>query len=150
VLIERLRQSALLDVEADFSSYGSGWASFVDIFCSKSHCASSRPGPTDHILTEGIRLYVSRLAPVAAFALSEVWRNPGGISFNFLEPTQVSGLLPGWSAERDVIVQCLQESSILVLPQEAAQQHLPFDAQLDTNLGEPPFRVFDAVFHWYD
>jgi hypothetical protein len=92
-LIGRLRDSAMLDAEGDFDSYGSGWASFVDIFCSRSHGASSRLGPPGYTITEGVRLYVSRLAPIAAFGLSELWRSSTGSSFNFLEPGMLNDFL---------------------------------------------------------
>ncbi|MBW4500098.1 MAG: hypothetical protein KME57_11195 [Scytonema hyalinum WJT4-NPBG1] len=58
-VVATLRHSPLLDVEAEFNHYGSGYASYVHVFCAKSNRQSTvRRGDTDWI--DGI----SDLAPI--------------------------------------------------------------------------------------
>ena len=47
---EKLKDCPLLDVDADFNSYGSGFASYVHVFCTKANrAATKRVGETDWI-----------------------------------------------------------------------------------------------------
>ena len=65
-LVAELSRSTLLEVESDFIHYGSGFASYVHVFCFKRDGKSTvRERDTDQ--TDGIAVYLSRLAPVAAY-----------------------------------------------------------------------------------
>jgi hypothetical protein len=44
----------------------------------------------------------------------------------------------------------LNKFKISVLPYDYTSQLLPFEAKLETNLGDPPYRVYDAIFNWMD
>src|SRR5690349_4334276 len=49
-VVGRLRGTRLLDVDAEFGHYGSGFASYVHVFCAKAGGESTtRDGDTDHI-----------------------------------------------------------------------------------------------------
>ena len=149
-LVAALQARPELSIEAEFSSYGSGWASFVDVFCARSAGRSTVAASNGESITTGIRLYVSRLTPLAVYGMGEVRRDPRGRAWNFLEPQGIGTVADSWNLELDLILTVLQQFELLVLPRKLAERHLPFDADLDTNLGQAPFTVFDAIFHWYD
>ena len=65
-LVSDLERSALISVEADFNSFGCGYASFVEMFCFPKD-GSSRKHSGFGEETLGLSVYVSRLVPVAAY-----------------------------------------------------------------------------------
>jgi hypothetical protein len=72
-----LTHSALVTVEADFDSYGSGYASFVELFCYKCDGSSTKPLVTGKSIT-GIVYCLSRHAPVVAFGWDRRTRHAAG------------------------------------------------------------------------
>ena len=97
-VVTDLGNSKAVIVEADFTSYGSGYASFVDIFCSKEDGSSTRPFLGSGERTVGIVVYVSRLVPVAAYGPEERTRHAHGGSSTLLERETIGTTPPGdWS-----------------------------------------------------
>jgi hypothetical protein len=80
-LFYNLRRSSLIDCDAEFGHYGSGYASFIDIFCFKRNEGSVKSKKfykkdfITSIEVEGIALYISRLAPVAVFGNQHRWKS---------------------------------------------------------------------------
>jgi len=163
-LVAELSRSTLLEVESDFSHYGSGFASYVHVFCFKRDGKSTvRERDTDQ--TDGIAVYLSRLAPVAAYGPEQRtksyrrgWfglRKVVGKSFGNLEAERVGESPPGdWSEAIDEIKGVLYRFGFFLPSREELSKELPFAADIPTILGGPiygqPYRVFDAVFYWED
>lgn len=61
-----LRRSELLTVETHFDSFGCGYASFVEVFCSKKEGSCARQYG-DSLHTDGLLVYLCRHAPMAAY-----------------------------------------------------------------------------------
>lgn len=57
---------------------------------------------------------------------------------------------PGWEQECRQIRRTLDEHGIALLDSRILGLPLNVRLQVETALGEPPYRVFDAWFHWTD
>lgn len=62
-ITNQLGASKLLETESEFNHYGSGYASYVDVFCWKRDGSSQRH-EEGRTWTQGLVLYLCRLAPV--------------------------------------------------------------------------------------
>ncbi|MFI9552103.1 hypothetical protein [Nonomuraea endophytica] len=127
---------------AEFGNYGSGYASYVDVFVTRRR--SGEAGPD----IEGLSLALCRLAPFAALFM------PGIRSSSFHELPRLSrvadGDVVGWEEECRELRHVLDRHGIALLDSRILS--LPLDPRLrvETVLGDPPYRVFDAWFHWID
>ena len=139
-----------LDAEGDFNHYGSGYASYVDVFCFKSGGRSTvRRDNVDWI--DGLSLYLCRLAPVAAFGPGQKTRHDRGGGYTFLRPESVGETPDGdWTAETRALADVLGWYGFSVLSKEQLSAPLPFKAEVATILADPPYQVFDALFYWED
>jgi hypothetical protein len=159
-VVAELGRSRNLEVDAEFMHYGSGFASFVHVFCYKRNDKST-VHTVDMDCTDGIAVYLGRLAPVAAYGperrTRSYGRGPFGLrkelssSFGFLDVAWLSELPPGdWNEEINEIKDKLQRFGFSLPSREELSKELPFPADIPTILGEQPYRVFDAVFYWSD
>ncbi|MFI6908107.1 hypothetical protein ACIBKY_43070 [Nonomuraea sp. NPDC050394] len=119
---------------AEYRHYGSGYASYVDVFVTR------RAGPD----IEGLSLALCRLAPFAALFRSSSLHEMPQLS------RVADGDLPGWKEECRELRHILDRHGIALLDSRVLA--LPLDPLLrvETILGDPPYRVFDAWFHWID
>lgn len=147
-VVATLRHSPLLDVEAEFNHYGSGYASYVHVFCAKSNRQSTvRRGDTDWI--DGIAVYLARLAPIATYGVEQRTRHLRGGSRGFLESRHVGQLPNGdWSNELYKIVTTLENFGFILPSLEELCEPLPFKAKIPTIFNSEC--VFDAIFYWED
>ena len=150
-VVADLETSSLISVEADFNSYGSGYASFVDVFCFKKDGSSRKRFLGSGEKTTGIQVYISRLAAVAAYGAEERTRHPHGGSSSLLSYDSAGTTPPGnWQAVLQEIAAKLQSNRIEIADGATLNRLLPFQVDIETNLGEPPYRVFDLLFYWFD
>lgn len=147
-VVATLRRSHLLDVEADFNHYSSGYASYVDVFCAKSNRQSTVcRGDTDWI--DGIAVYLARLAPIAAYGTQQRTRHARGGSQGFLRSRGVGQIPNGdWSNELHEIITSLKSFGFLLPNLEELCEPLPFKAKIPTIFDNEC--VFDAIFYWED
>jgi hypothetical protein len=126
--------------EADFDSYGSGYASYVDVFCWKRDGSSSEERE-DVLWIDGIRIYICRLAPVAVIGKGQVTKHARGGSSDYIESSSVNVLPSGdWKQEVEGIRNILK----------MVNQLLSFEAEIPTILANKPYKMFDAFFYWED
>lgn len=152
VVADLNRLPALIVEHAEFRHYGSGYASYVDVFMTKRDGSMRRSanGRTD---VEGLTLALCRLAPLAVL-LKHSWRSSGpGAAGGHSMPELLRVVdidLPEWAEECRQIRQMLDGHGIALLGLQVLG--LPLDARLrvETALGDPPYCVFDAWFHWMD
>ena len=147
--IHDLEQSKNIVLETE-DSYGSGYASYVDVFCFKSAGRSSQvKSGTTYI--DGITVYLCKLAPVAVMGAMEKTRSKNSGSSSFLHPEDLNTLPPGNWLEIDIeIRRKLEQHGFEILDPRELKKPLPFTADIETNLGDPPYTIFDAFFHWMD
>jgi hypothetical protein len=149
-LVKKLQRSKRLQIEADFKNYGSGYASYVPVFCYKSKEASTERRGASRIIT-GISLYLARLAPVAVWGPETNWRSRNGATGGFLSARNVYERPEGaWDLEFEEIFALLDIDGLSRPPREWLVRPLGFEAQIPTILADPPYRVFDALFYWED
>lgn len=148
--VGELRGTRRLRVEAEFGHYGSGYASYVHVFCAKGAGRSTeRRGDLDH--TDGLSVYLARLAPVAAIGPGHPRRGAGTGSLDFLDPERVGESPAGdWSDELRLTRSVLERNGFYLPAREALCAPLPFAAVIPTFLSRGPYRVFDALFYWED
>ncbi|MFK7692328.1 hypothetical protein [Paenibacillus sp. HJGM_3] len=149
-LVGNLSSISNLRVEADFNSYGSGYASFVNIFCYKKDGSSTLIN-RGHQTIYGLLLYVCRHAPVAAYGRSEVTRHSRGGSFEFLSTKSIGKLPEGnWNEVENRIKQVLNNYGYKLLKKEYLEQPIEFEISIPTIINEEGYRVFDCFFFWED
>ncbi|MFG1688747.1 hypothetical protein ACGFNP_51975 [Nonomuraea sp. NPDC049269] len=137
---------------AEFRHYGSGYASFVDVFITKRD-GSMRRSENGWTRVEGLPLALCRLAPLAALFKPDVQSSgPGGASSSGLPALSLvaNTALPGWAEEYRQIRQVLDRHDIALLDSQVLSLPLEAELRVETNLGSPPYSVFDAWFHWMD
>lgn len=76
-IITDINNSSIIQADADYSMYGSGYASYVDVFCYKKDGTSTVQKDGVYYIS-GILLYICRLAPVAVFGKDEISRHSRG------------------------------------------------------------------------
>jgi hypothetical protein len=144
----QLGRSPLLEVDADFNHYGSGYASYVHVFCTKAKGrATTHKDGVDHI--DGITVYLGRLARFAAYGAESRTKHHTGGSASFLDVRNLGTTPPGdWSAALDEIRETLSRNGFTVATTEEYGELLPFQAKIPTIFGDT--HVFDAIFYWED
>lgn len=152
VVADLNRLPSLVVEHAEFRHYGSGYASYVDVFLTKRD-GSRRRSMDGATGVDGLTLALCRLAPLAAlFERSRRSSGPGPAgAYSLPELSRVADAdPPGWEQECRQIRRTLDDHGIALL--DAQTLGLPLDDRLtvETVLGDPPFRVFDAWFHWAD
>ncbi|WP_159882789.1 hypothetical protein [Paenibacillus puerhi] len=136
--------------EADFRSYGSGYASYVSIFCWKKNGSSSKE-QEGVLYIDGIRIYVCRVTPVAVIGKGQVTKHARGGSSDYIESNKVDVLPSGdWNQEVWGIRDVLESYNFTVLDRNFVNQPFPFEAKIPTILAEEPYKLFDAFFYWED
>ncbi len=146
--VATLDSTGVLEVEADFDHYGSGYASYVHVFCEKTRGRSRthRDG-TDWI--DGIAVYLSRLVPFAVYGREERTKHARGGSQGYVAAEDVYSLPAGdWQEEIGAIRRILQDLGFILPAREQLIERLPFDLKIPTILDDK--HVYDAIFYWED
>ena len=158
-IVARLSDIATLLVEADFTSYGSGFASYVEVRISKkdrSNTVTLAKNERVTYDTTGLLLYISRLTPYWFYGSSswgntyEKGRLTGGGSL-FLEIDSQDNIDPvRWQPEQQRVEAVLQEFRYGLLTPEELRQPAPADILIPTVLADAPYTMFDCFFYWQD
>lgn len=137
-----------ISLDADFDSYGSGYASYVHVFCflDGQEATYERDGRT---WTDGLAIYLNRLAPVAAWGPETRSQFERGWSHGFLESSMVDQFPEGQlESHADQITAILQQAGLELLTTAEATEPLPFSVDIRTNFDNRT--LFDALFYWED
>lgn len=147
--------------EAEWNHFGSGYASFVEFFCSRKEDVIIVTEKNGHreIEIEGIIIDICRLAPVAIMGEDDRFKTirietnevvGGGYSSIISRP---QGLLVREKLQ-DIareLKRALQEFDYELLEAEEMSRPLPFKAKIPTIYREPrEYLVMDAIFYWED
>ncbi|TMR15510.1 hypothetical protein ETD86_26990 [Nonomuraea turkmeniaca] len=137
---------------AEFRHYGSGYASYADVFITKRD-GSMRRSENGWTKVEGLPLALCRLAPLAALFKPDVHSSgPGGAGSRGIPELSLvtDTALPGWEEEFRQIRQVLDRHDIALLDSRVLGLPLEAELRVETVLGSPPYSVFDAWFRWRD
>ena len=144
-----LAKHTALKTETGFNQYG--YSSYAELF------VYPRDGSTTKILDSGateicgIRVWLALRAPLAIYGLGKITRDVQGGSSGFLHPSALYNLpTRKWKDAEEQLCACLEGGGFYWLSKSLAQEPLAFEVDIPTNLGERPYCVFDAVFHWID
>jgi hypothetical protein len=135
---------------AEFGIYSTPcpYASFTDAFVSRP---SDRLGSDVDEDVTGLWIFLSLLAPVAAFGTGRVFRSPNRSGWTGLDSRTIGSHPPTWTdLELGAVLSALAQAGFIVLSAGEARRRLTFNAKIETNIGQSPFTVFDAFFHWTD
>ncbi len=158
-MLGRLSDKKSLIVEADFSSYGSGFASYINVKLSKKNKLDSQikqKGNKIEVTTEGVLLYISSLSPHWYFGgvkwFSSYLDNKfQGGTMPFLTPRNIRQYNTAlWGDDIEYITRLFEEYRYTLLTEQEVEKDLWFDVDIKANLGEKPYSVFDCFFHWED
>lgn len=158
-IIARLASISTISVEADFTSYGSGFASYVELRISKRDRSDSTTLAQNQRVsydTNGLLLYVSRLTPYWFYGGSEWGKtyegsHETGGSFSFLEPSSQATIDQAvWQHDSRLIEAVLQEFRYSLLTPTELIQPAPTGISIATVLADEPYTVFDCFFYWQD
>jgi hypothetical protein len=144
-----LQRSPRLVVEAQRDHYGSGYASYVHLFCHKrERKPASRPADSE---IPGLDLYLCRLAPLAVYgAGAQTHYGQGAMSYSQLSVAVVGQSPPGdWTWEINELRTKLSRRGFEFPAPAALAAQLPFE--LKAKRYRPSFSprcVFDAVYFW--
>lgn len=135
-----LERSDLVAVGENFGDFQGGFASFGSFYCFKKDGSSTRHFGSAKVIM-GIVINVSCLAPVAVYGSGDY----------FLKLEMLGVLPPGdWERVWDEVHPKFERRGLEFASPEVLGQFLPFDANLHTLMGDPPFRVYDLLFSWDD
>lgn len=137
-----------IKLEAEFDHYGSGYASYVHLFCQRPQ--KDLPYERDgRKWTDGLALYLNRLTPLAVYGPETRTVFERGSSHGFLDSESV-GQLPddSWSSDWQAILKILSDEGFSVPPTEQLKRPLEFESQIATVFDGKS--QFDALFYWED
>jgi hypothetical protein len=149
-ILRDLEDSRNIKLSADFNHYGSGYASYVDVFCWKKD-GSAESTVKDCCTTNGISLYLNRLAPCAVWGVNQRTQSAQSGSYGFLRVETMGVHPPGdWSEFIAEVERKLKKWNIEIPSRERLLPSLSFEVTIPTILSDPPYHVFDALFYWED
>ncbi len=159
-MLGRLSDERSIIVEADYKSYGSGFASYIPVKISKKDKSDITTTPRAKGTSEehdGLLLYICLLAPYWYYGKGHWWNNynsqyvsnSGGGSMLVPEDAhRYNAQL--WDKHIGDITTLFDEYRYRLLREKEVSATLPFKVDITTNLGNPPYTVFDCFFHWED
>lgn len=160
-LYHRINRIPNVICEAEWNHFGSGYASYVEVFCYRKEDVSvvcEKNGQRD-IEIRGVLLDVCRLAPVAIMGEDERYRSirmktneelTGGFGTLLDGPRRlyVSEKLHPLAEE---LKRVLKEYDYELLDAESVNSPLSFQTTIPTIFREPgKYIVMDAIFYWED
>lgn len=161
-LVGRLKDNKRITVEADFNSYGSGFASYVPIRIGKKDRSDTEIQPRRDggrsERTRGLLVYVSRLSPYWFFGGNDwtvhydaqgAWA--GGAS-GFLDLNSYSNYEPArWLSEIAWLKGIFEAFRYRLLTAEELSPRLDFEVSIPTCFASKGnYRVWDCFFYWED
>jgi hypothetical protein len=155
-MLGRLSDNHRLVVEADYQSYGSGFASYINVKISKKDKSDTtivKETKGTYHQTDGLLLYISLLSPYWYFGKGYWYINEGtgGSGSNFLTPEGINDYNKAlWEKDVERITLLFDEYRYRLLTEKEVEKPLWFHCPITTNLGDAPYTVFDCFFHWED
>ncbi|SHI95572.1 hypothetical protein SAMN02745163_01103 [Clostridium cavendishii DSM 21758] len=143
-IVADLKKSNLIKVEADFNSYGSGYSSYVDIFCYKTD-GSSILKRDNIICINGVTIYISKLAPLAIYGSSKKIRRSKGGSYDFLDINSINKIPSGdWDGVICLLKDKLNKYGIELLEKKELARSIDFEVQIPTISKNPNFNLVNS------
>lgn len=134
-----------------WDDYGSGYASYIDAWFYRDNEKFKKSSKPEYIECTGLVILFSKLSPYfVAGEASKSWHTKGGSSY-----LPAYELVDKFTSQE--VIELLKEVEPYLLKQGLVRLHkddlsqeLPSERRVPTILCDPPYRVFDALFHWED
>jgi hypothetical protein len=157
-VIRKLQENKDLEIEPEVDNYGSGYASYIDIF---SYKKGKKPIKIDNYLSQaGISIYISKLAPYAVYGFNEKTRSSVGGSYGMLFEIQQLYVFPedkqnlllksDWDFLTSFIIKELTSLGFVFPGVEFLSNKLPSHTKIPTLFRDKQFTCYDSFFHWED
>ncbi len=138
-----------LGTRIEWNHYGSGYASFIDAWFYRKDQGGRLSEDADHHV--GIWVLLSRTTRFFAMGQGEKSGHPrGGCSYLPCFDSMDDIEHPAISILADPIANHFTEAGLIRLRKESLSEPLDSSYKVPTILAGPPFRHFDALFHWED
>jgi hypothetical protein len=158
-MIGMLSEKKSILIDADYASYGSGFASYINIKISKkdkSDVTTIKDNNRTIDEHDGLLIYVSLVAPYWYYGKGNWWDNYSDGSYtggggNFLMPDSIKATnMEIWQNEIDHITKLFDDYRIRLLTMTEVELPLWFEVEMKSNLAGRHLTVFDCFFHWDD
>lgn len=145
-ICRELVQQFGLQADIEWDHYGCGYASFIAASFYRTTPTLQQLLRDSHHEPADISILFCRLAPVFAF-----WQGRVKGSLPCFESVDALSS-PANVALAQHIEPCLLQQGLARLRKDDVSKVLPacYQDQINTNTGDPPYRLFDALFHWFD
>ncbi len=145
------RLSALKVFTAEFDHYGSGYASFVEVRLTRRDDSLVTLRDDVGLETLGFGVLLCRLAPIATLQASFFdWRSGERGASSMVDREDMTDLPVAGFPESPLVADALRTHGYELVEVDALREPIATGVAPETNLGTPPWTVFDAWFHWYD
>ncbi|MFL0507386.1 hypothetical protein ACH0B5_16720 [Ureibacillus sp. 179-F W5.1 NHS] len=160
-LFHRINRIPNLECEAEWNHFGSGYASFVELFCYRKEDVKVVEEKYGHreIRTDGIIIDICRLAPVAIMGEDDRYKTirtetnevVGGAHGTLLSGPHRLKISKDFQTIAENLKQVLEEFDYELLEAKELNQPLSFQTEIATIYREPrEYLVMDAIFYWED
>jgi hypothetical protein len=158
-ILGRLSDKKSIILLPDYESYGSGFASYINVKISKKDKSDVTILNEKNRTIEshdGLLLFISTVAPYWYYGKGKWWDNYSDGSYkggggNFLIPESCRQTnLKIWQDEINYITALFTEYRMTLLTEKELEQSLPFKIEIESNLANKQLTVFDCFFHWED
>ncbi|MFA1549595.1 hypothetical protein [Actinomadura chokoriensis] len=151
--VEELHRLPLVAVEhAELDHYGSGYASYIDVFATKRDGSTRQTDEDGGVRIECLNVLLCRLAPIACLLRPDdlwqthdtSWSPSPNINRVIAAPDQ------SWADEFHQVKDLLDQRGISLIGPDLLTRPLPEGLEAKSNLANPARTIFDAWFHWPD
>ncbi|MGI5205143.1 hypothetical protein ACQEU6_26640 [Spirillospora sp. CA-108201] len=151
--VAELNRLPLVVVEyAELDHYGSGYASYVDVFATKRDGSTRQDDEDGGVSVECLNVLLCRLAPIACLLQPDSrWQTPDSscsISPNI--DRVIAAPDQSWTDEFHQIRDLLDQRGISLIGPDLLTRSLPEGLEVRSNLANSTQTIFDAWFHWLD
>jgi hypothetical protein len=148
-LVRKIEMDGGLSSRVEWNHYGSGYASFIDAWFYPADGRSRVSFRNEHYV--GLFVLLSRLSRYFVIGQGEkTWSRDGGSSYmpSFDSIDTVDH--PALAGHVIPVASILTDAGMVRMKRDDLSQLLPERFGIPGILSSPPFRHFDALFHWED
>lgn len=136
----------------EWNHYGSGYASYIDVWIYKPTTDFSVAFPGNHgEAYEGLCILLSRLSPYFVFLQgAKSWAESGGSSYMPTYDAVDRLTNPSVIALETIAQEVLTSFGLLRVFKDDLMSPISSSIRVPTNLSDGPFIEFDALYYWED
>jgi len=153
-LLKRIERAHAMDSRVEWGHYGSGYASYVDAWLYPRDDSSRVSGHLQHHKHHytGLIVLLSRLSRFFVIGQGEKSWSDSGAGGGYLPCFEMVDHIthPALLVHVEPVSELLIGAGLARLRKHQLAEYLPSGLVPPTFLADPPYRHFDALFHWED